>query len=80
MTDEEIKNTVLYKDCYEKVKQFPELAGDLVYLLREDNEGYRSNDWDWNHDLDLAFIWRDSPQGHYFWDSIWCGILPKEYE
>lgn len=80
MTDEEIKDTTLYKACYEEVKKFPELAGDLVYLLREAYERYQRDDWDWKQDLMCAFIWRASPQGHDFWGAITRGELPKEYE
>ena len=80
MTDEEIKDTALYKDCYGLVKKFPELAGDLAYLLREAYEGYRHGNWEWDRDLDAAFVWGSSPQRHDFWGAIMVGQLPKEYE
>ena len=83
MTDEEIKDTVLYKDCYKRIKQFPELAGDLVYLLRDAFEHYLNNnpmDWRWDVELLRAFYWDSTPQRWYFWEQIRVGELPRGYE
>lgn len=82
MTEEDIKDTKLYKDCYKRISKFPELRGDIAKHLKYAYENYAAgiHGWMWNFELSQAFIWLESPQGEGFWERIYDGNLPREYE
>ncbi len=69
--------TVLYEDCKKRIES-PEL---LMNLNTELNIVEHSGiPFTTNFDLDMAFIWRHSPQGSGFWGDICHGRTPKEYQ
>ncbi len=68
--------TPLYKDCLSFI-QSPELKLNLNLELSLVAESVI--EFDTRKPLILAFLWRNSPQGHGFWNDICNGRTPKEY-
>lgn len=82
MTDDEIKDTLLYKLILAK-NLSPEFNLNIMAELRyafDNYEGQRSMKWRWNARIGDAFLFKRTPQGFNFWLDINHGELPKEYQ
>lgn len=81
MTEDEIKETILYKYCLERCASTElklNIATELKYAFDnyDENVGYHFR---FNKDLWDAFTWSTSPQKRAFWTAICDGKLPEEY-
>lgn len=83
MLPKNFKKSVLWKDLMEKTSKFPELNGDMEYLLEDLVKGYKPTKHyptvDFDKPLIDSFWWLGSPQGEDFWVEISYKRLPKEY-
>lgn len=82
MTDEQIKETRLYRDILNKVSQFPELKENILDELRIAADTYVAHPMKWSWDLSLftGFHWGSTRQGGAFWKAIDNRELPREYQ
>lgn len=74
MNLEQIKQTAVYKRYKDSLADHPEMRKTILSHLEAlaDHPNLR---WDSLNarDLNIAFLWRTTPQGHDFWRAILLG-------
>lgn len=79
MEIDDILDTALYADILSK-KPCRELELSLATELLDAYSSYEGGwPWGWYKELDDAFEWSETSQGHHFWSSISHNDKPKGY-